>query len=58
VIWRLIITAAVVMGFLWLLSLLTGCAGTTVNAKMTGEPDFKSPNPFIPRIEAGVGYTF
>lgn len=57
-IWRLIITAGVVLVLLYGCSLLTGCAGTTVNAKMTGEPDFKSPNPFIPRIEAGVGYTF
>lgn len=57
-IWRLLITAAVVMVILWGCSALSGCAGTTVNAKVSSEPDFKSHNPIIPKLEAGFGYTF
>lgn len=37
---------------------LTGCAGSSVNAKLTSEPDFKSGPEFMPKAEASFGYTF
>lgn len=37
---------------------LTGCANSTWSAGVSGEPDYKSPNPLIPKAEFRVGGTF
>lgn len=58
-IWRFFVTAAVVLGVLWICSMLGGCATANWSAGVaTDEIDFKQGPNVVPKATFSIGGTF